>query len=178
MLQRLRLPVEIRGFPGTRIFLCRQQLGLQLGLTYSLPKPVPLTYLKKCQKYVKLLYILSLLLQEIFFCRKTRTTRKKMLVVHQKQSKNVLLHVLTNLKTCNSVNPRFVAFLRLPLRIQKYLLAYYTIYYNFSFAIHKNCTYYSLRIGMKDSLNETILFLLHNMILPCWKMRNPSAGTR
>ena len=28
ILQRLRLPVEIRGFPGTGIFSCHQQLGL------------------------------------------------------------------------------------------------------------------------------------------------------
>ena len=37
---------------------------------------------------------------------------------------------------------------------------------------------FSLGIRMKDSLNETILVLLHNMRLPCWKMCNPSAGTR
>ena len=94
------------------------------------------------------------------------------------KQKYIISHVLTNLKTCNSINPRFVAFLRLPLSIQKYLIAYYTIQYNFSLAIHKNCVYFSLGIRMKDSLNETMLVLLHNMRLPCCKMCNPSAGTR
>ena len=60
-------------------------------------------------------------------CMTPTTTQKKMLVVQQKQNKNVLFYVLTNLKTCNSINPWFVAFLRLPLSIQKYLIAYYTI---------------------------------------------------
>ena len=71
------------------------------------------------------------------------STRKKLLVVHQKQNKNVLLHVLSNLKICNLINPGFVAFLRLPLSIQKYLIAYYT------FGIHKNCVYFSMGIRMK-----------------------------
>ena len=45
----------------------------------SLSPHVLLTFLKNCQNYAKLLYTLRLLLQEIFFCRKTKTTRKKYL---------------------------------------------------------------------------------------------------
>ena len=126
MLQISRLPVEIRGFPGTGIFLCYQQLGL----AYCFPKPVPLTNLKMCQKYAKLLYILRLLLQDILFCRKTKKTRKKKCLycsTSETKQKCIITYVLTNLKTCNSINPWFVAFLRLPLSIQKYLIAYYTI---------------------------------------------------
>ena len=112
-LQRLRLTVEIRGFPETGIFSCHQQLGLQY-FTYSLSKPVSLTYFKKCQKYGKLLHILGLLLHKIFFCRKTKTTRRKNTCSASKtKQKCILTHVLTNTKTCISINPQFVAFLRL-----------------------------------------------------------------
>ena len=42
----------------------------------------------------------------------------------------------------------------------------------------KSCAYFSLGIRMKGSLNETILVLLPNTRLPCWKMCNPSVGAR
>ena len=142
------------------------------------PKTCSLNISKKCQKYGKLQYIFSLLLQGIFFVKKFENSKKNAGSTSETKQNCIITHVLTNLKTWNSKNAQFFEFLRLPLSIQKYLIAYYTIKYNFSFAVHKTCAYFSLGIRMKDSQNETTLFLLHNMRLPCWKMRNPSAGTR
>ena len=85
---------------------------------------------------------------------------------------------MTNFKTWNSMNLRFFTFLRLPLSIQKYSIAYYIIYLNCTFAIHGNCAYLTQGIKIKNSLNETILVLLQNMRLPCWKLRNLSASTK
>ena len=57
--------------------------------------------------------------RNIFFCRKTKTTRKKKYACSTSETKQncIITHVLTNPKTCNSINPRFIAFLKLPLSI-------------------------------------------------------------
>ena len=57
------------------------------------PETISLKIAEKCQKYAKLMYILRLLLQEIFFIEKLRQLEKKMLAVPHKQNKNVLLHM-------------------------------------------------------------------------------------
>ena len=116
--------------------------------------------------------------KKTFCVEKLRQLEKNACSTLETKQKCIITHALTNLKSWNSINPWFVGFLRLPLSIQKYLIAYYTILYNFSFPIHKNCANFSLGIRMKDSLNETILALLASMRLPCWKMCIPSAGTR
>ena len=99
--------------------------------------------------------------RNIFFAEKLRQLKKRACSTSETNQKYIITHVLTNLKTCNSINPLFIAFLRLPLSIQKYFISYYTVQYDFSFAIRENCAYFSLGITMKDNLNETILVLLH-----------------
>ena len=65
--------------------------------------------------------------KKYFFVEKLRQLEKNACSTSETKQKCIITHVLTNLKTCNSINPQFVAFLRLPLSIQKYLIAYYTI---------------------------------------------------
>ena len=55
---------------------------------------------------------------------KLRQLEKNICDTSETKQKYIIRHVLTNLKTCNSINPQFVAFLRLPLSIQKYLIVY------------------------------------------------------
>ena len=101
-LRRLRLPVQIRGFPRTGIFSCHQQLGCLIFHVFP-PKTCFLNISKKCQKYAKLLYILSLLLQVIFFVVKLSQPEKNAYSTSETKWKCIITHVLTNLKTCNKV---------------------------------------------------------------------------
>lgn len=116
-------------------FTCNHQRTLIFHILP--PETCSLNISKKLPKYGKLLYILRLLPQEIFFCRKINATQKNDCSTSETKQKCIITNFLINLKTCNSVDPLFVAFLRLSLSIQKYLIAYYTTWYNFSFAIHK-----------------------------------------
>ena len=125
MLQRLRLPRNKRIPKNWHIFMLSTVRTLIFHIIPS--ETCSLTYLKNCQKYEKLLYILRLLLQEVFFCRKTKTTQKNACSTSETKQSCIITYVLTNLKTCNSINPWFVEFLRLALSIQKNLIAYYTI---------------------------------------------------
>ena len=96
---RLRLPVEIRRLKGTPTFPCTPMVGL-CYFTYSRPISLPLTH-KKCRKYAKLLHILRLLFQEIFF------SRKKLTEIRKNNSHNILnanqnhikIHVPSNRET-------------------------------------------------------------------------------
>ena len=61
-----------------------------------------LTYLKKCQKYTKLLYILRLHYVEIFCIKKLTKLRKKMPKTNCKLKQNHIKIDVINLETCNS----------------------------------------------------------------------------
>ena len=107
MLQKLRLPIEIRGFPGTGIFLYHQQLGLWY-FTYSLPKPVPLKYLKNAKNIQNCCIFWGYFLKKYFFVEKLRQLEKNICSTSETKQKYLIRYFLTNLKTCKSINPQFV----------------------------------------------------------------------
>ena len=87
MLQRLRLPRN-KGFPKNWHIFVLSTVRIHI----LPPETCSLNISKKVPKICKIVVYFELL-QQILVCRKTKITQKKMLVVHQKQSKNVLLHM-------------------------------------------------------------------------------------
>ena len=125
MLQRLRLSRNKEIPKNWHIFMLSTVRTLIFHILS--PKTCSLNISKKCHKYGKLQYIFSLLLQGIFFVKKFENSKKNAGSTSETKQNCIITHVLTNLKTWNSKNARFFEFLRLPLSIQKYLSAYYTI---------------------------------------------------
>ena len=124
MLQRLRLPRNKEIPKNWHIFMLSTVRTL---IFHILPRETcSLNISKKVLKICKIVYF-EVTSSRNIFCRKTKTARKKCACTSETKKTCIITHILTNLKTCNSINPRFVEFLRLPLSIQKYLTAYYTI---------------------------------------------------
>ena len=88
--------------------------------------------------------------KKYFFVEKLRQLQKNICGTSETKQKYIIRHVLTNLKSCNWVNPQFVAFLRLPLSIQKYLGVYIVPFSTVLVLQFIKTAYFSLGIRMKD----------------------------
>ena len=97
MLQRLRLPRNKEIPKNWHIFM----LSTVRTLIFHIlpPKTCSLNISKKCQKYGKLQYIFSLLLQGIFFVKKFENSKKNAGSTSETKQNCIITHVLTNLKT-------------------------------------------------------------------------------